>query len=131
MTGPHQPQPDRANPTPVSPTPALPKPAPAKPADRRGRWVAILTGALSILIGLVYLVLITVLDARGPMQPPPPEALGLTAAPTAPPKAQSQDEAPNGAPAGAATGDRWPAEAVPPPAESPDPGTGAGLNRGG
>ena len=96
MTGPNQPQPDRANPTPVSPSPA-----PAKPADRRGRWVAILTGALSILIGLVYLVLITVLDARGPMQPPPPEALGLTAAPTAPPQAQSQDEAPNGAPAGA------------------------------
>jgi hypothetical protein len=83
MTGPHQPQPDRANPTPVSPTPALPK-----PADRRGRWVAILTGALSILIGLVYLVLITVLDARGPMQPPPPEALGLTAAPAAPAQAQ-------------------------------------------
>lgn len=85
MTGPNQPQPDRANPTPVSPSPA-----PAKPADRRGRWVAILTGALSILIGLVYLVLITVLDARGPMQPPPPEALGLSAAPTtAPPKAQT------------------------------------------
>jgi hypothetical protein len=82
MTGPNQPQPDKANPTPVSPTPA-------KPADRRGRWVAILTGALSILIGLVYLVLITVLDARGPMQPPPPEALGLSVAPTAPAKAQT------------------------------------------
>ena len=86
MTSPNQPQPDRANPTPVSP-------APAKPADRRGRWVAILTGALSILIGLVYLVLITVLEARGPMQPPPPEALGLSAAPTAPPKAQSPPQA--------------------------------------
>ena len=84
MSSPNQPQPDRANPTPVSPSPA-----PPKPADRRGRWVAILTGALSILIGLVYLVLITVLDARGPMQPPPPEALGLVAAPTAPPKAQT------------------------------------------
>ena len=88
MTGPNQPQPDRANPTPVSPSPA-----PPKPADRRGRWVAILTGALSILIGLVYLVLITVLDARGPMQPPPPEALGLSAAPTAPAKAQSPPKA--------------------------------------
>ena len=87
MTGPNQPQPDRANPTPVPPTPA-----PPKPADRRGRWVAILTGALSILIGLVYLVLITVLDARGPMQPPPPEALGLAAAPTALAKAQSPVE---------------------------------------
>jgi len=90
MTGPNQTQPDRANPTPVPPTPA-----PPKPADRRGRWVAILTGALSILIGLVYLVLITVLDARGPMQPPPPEALGLTAAPAAPARAQPQAQAEN------------------------------------
>ena len=112
MTGPNQAKPDLANPTAAQLTQGAPK-----PSERRGRWVAILTGALSILIGLVYLVLITVLDARGPMQPPPPEALGLTAAPRAP--------------AEAATGDRWPAAAVPPPAESPDPGTGAGLNRGG
>ena len=48
----------------------------------RGRWVAIVTGAISILIAAAYLVLITVLDARGPLQPPPPEALGL--APSAP-----------------------------------------------
>lgn len=63
---------------------AEPKPesvAPQRPAnDRRGRWVAILTGALSILIGVAYLVLITVLDSRGPLQPPPPEALGVAAA---------------------------------------------------
>jgi len=45
----------------------------------RGRWVAIVTGALSVLIGVAYLVLITVLDSRGPLLPPPPEALGLTA----------------------------------------------------
>ena len=44
--------------------------------SRRPRWVAILTGAVSIVIGLVYLLMITVLDARGPMRPPPPEALG-------------------------------------------------------
>ena len=50
------------------------------PSDRRGKWVAILTGALSILIGVAYLVLITVLDSRGPLQPPPPEALGGAAA---------------------------------------------------
>lgn len=43
----------------------------------RGRWVAIITGALSVLIGLAYLALITVLDSRGPRLPPPPEALGL------------------------------------------------------
>ncbi len=63
---------------------AEPKPEPVAPPrpsnDRRGRWVAILTGALSILIGVAYLVLITVLDSRGPLQPPPPEALGVAAA---------------------------------------------------
>ena len=44
----------------------------------RGRWVAIVTGAISILIAAAYLVVITVLDARGPLLPPPPEALGLS-----------------------------------------------------
>lgn len=43
--------------------------------QQRGRWIAVLTGAVSILIGLLYLGLITVLDSRGPMRPPPPEAL--------------------------------------------------------
>lgn len=43
--------------------------------SRRGRWVAILTGAISVLIGVLYLILITVLDQRGPLLPPPPEAL--------------------------------------------------------
>lgn len=43
--------------------------------DQRGRWVAILTGAISVLIGVLYLLLITVLDQRGPLLPPPPEAL--------------------------------------------------------
>ncbi len=42
----------------------------------QSRWVALITGTISVVIGLVYLVLITFLDARGPMQPPPPEALG-------------------------------------------------------
>jgi hypothetical protein len=49
----------------------------ADPTSRRGRWVAIVTGAISILIGVLYLGLILVLDSRGPLQPPPPEALGL------------------------------------------------------
>ncbi len=53
---------------------------PHSAGDRRARWIAILTGALSILIGVAYLVLITVLDSRGPLQPPPPEALGVAAA---------------------------------------------------
>ncbi|MBM5826742.1 MAG: hypothetical protein FJ050_01580 [Cyanobacteria bacterium M_surface_7_m2_040] len=46
----------------------------------RGRWVAIITGALSVLIGVAYLVLIMLLDSRGPLLPPPPEALGISAA---------------------------------------------------
>ena len=36
---------------------------------------AIVTGAISVAIALLYLIMITVLDARGPMMPPPPEAL--------------------------------------------------------
>ena len=44
----------------------------------RGRWVALVTGALSVLIGVAYLVLITVLDSRGPLLPPPPEAMGIS-----------------------------------------------------
>lgn len=51
----------------------------------RGRWVAIVTGALSVLIGVIYLVLITVLDSRGPMRPPPPEALAGAEAVSSPP----------------------------------------------
>ena len=47
-------------------------------SQSRGRWVAVVTGALSVLIGVAYLVLITVLDSRGPLQPPPPEALGFS-----------------------------------------------------
>ena len=48
---------------------------------QRPRWVAIATGAVSIAIGVIYLLLITLLDARGPMRPPPPEALGVAAGP--------------------------------------------------
>ena len=47
----------------------------AQPPSSRGRWVAIITGALSVAIGVIYLLLITVLDSRGAMRPPPPEAL--------------------------------------------------------
>ena len=46
-----------------------------QPPSSRGRWVAIITGALSVAIGVIYLLLITALDSRGPMRPPPPEAL--------------------------------------------------------
>ena len=47
--------------------------------DKRGKFVAIVTGIFSIIIGILYLTLITILEARGPMLPPPPEALGLVA----------------------------------------------------
>ena len=60
---------------PVNPLMATP------PSDVRSRWVALVTGALSILIAVVYLLLVTWLDRQGPLLPPPPEALGLAAAP--------------------------------------------------
>jgi hypothetical protein len=46
---------------------------------RRARWVAIVTGAVSILIALLYLGFVTLLDLRGPLLPPPPEALAVSA----------------------------------------------------
>lgn len=49
---------------------------PAVTTSSRGRWVAIVTGAISVLIGVLYLAMIVVLDSRGPLQPPPPEAMG-------------------------------------------------------
>jgi hypothetical protein len=77
-------------------------PPPQAPGQRRGRWVAIITGAISVLVGLLYLLLIVMLDSRGPLQPPPPEALGISAAPVA------------AGGAGAAAGDPAAAEAQPP-----------------
>ena len=37
--------------------------------------LAIITASISILIGLIYLALVFALDFRGPMIPPPSEAL--------------------------------------------------------
>ncbi|MBW0167826.1 MAG: hypothetical protein KXJ49_10030 [Vulcanococcus sp.] len=54
--------------------------------------MAIVTGAISVLIAVAYLVLITVLDSRGPLLPPPPEAMGLGAS-DAPPAAVAADPA--------------------------------------
>ena len=43
-----------------------------------GRKVlALVTGGISVLIGIIYLILIMFLDARGSMLPPPPEAFGV------------------------------------------------------
>ncbi|MCP9926898.1 hypothetical protein [Cyanobium sp. CH-040] len=70
--------------------------------QRRGRWVAIVTGAISVLVGVLYLLLIVVLDSRGPLQPPPPEALGAAPARIGtPPLSAPQDGAAAGDPAAA------------------------------
>ena len=37
--------------------------------------VSLITALISIIIGLIYLALVFVLDLRGPMSPPPSEAL--------------------------------------------------------
>ena len=37
--------------------------------------LALITAFISILIGLIYLGLVFILDFRGPMSPPPSEAL--------------------------------------------------------
>jgi hypothetical protein len=58
-----------------------PRPDPADSSQRRGRWVAIVTGAISVLVAVLYLILIAVLDSRGPLLPPPPEALGQLSVP--------------------------------------------------
>jgi hypothetical protein len=77
---------------------------PPEPPSRRSRWVAIITGALSILVAVLYLAFVTLLDSRGPLQPPPPEALaGAVPVPLM-------------APAGGAAGGPPGAAAVPPPA---------------
>ncbi|MGB5136496.1 MAG: hypothetical protein WBN89_15130 [Prochlorococcaceae cyanobacterium] len=72
------------------------------PQQRRGRWVAIVTGAISVLVGVLYLLMIVVLDSRGSLQPPPPEALGLAPAGIdTPPLSVPQDGAAAGDPVAA------------------------------
>ena len=46
----------------------------------RGRWVAIATGIISVLLALAYLALVMVLDRQGPLRPPPPEAFAAAGA---------------------------------------------------
>jgi hypothetical protein len=63
----------------ASPDPSPPAQTPV--SERRRRWVAIITGVVSVLVGVLYLLLIALLDSRGPLLPPPPEALGRAAQP--------------------------------------------------
>ena len=67
----------RLDPVPATPLMSTP------PSDVRSRWVALVTGALSILIAVLYLLMVTLLDRQGPLLPPPPEALGLAPVPAA------------------------------------------------
>ena len=47
----------------------------APPGLRPGQGTAIVTGVISIAIGVAYLALVSVFDQRGAvLQPPPPEA---------------------------------------------------------
>ncbi len=47
----------------------------AKAAQERGQATAIVTGAVAVLLGVAYLVLVRLLDTRGvTLIPPPPEA---------------------------------------------------------
>ncbi|GFR46839.1 hypothetical protein Agub_g8477 [Astrephomene gubernaculifera] len=73
--------------TPASPKPAVEaSPTPgdhvetkqaqlSAPLLRKGQGTAIVTGAISAILGLGYLVLVWLIDSRGgQLQPPPPEA---------------------------------------------------------
>ncbi|KAH8939954.1 hypothetical protein BDL97_15G063500 [Sphagnum fallax] len=57
------------------PPPISEKRARAKAAQERGQATAIVTGAVAVLLGVGYLVLVRLLDTRGvTLIPPPPEA---------------------------------------------------------
>lgn len=59
------------------------EPAAEQPADsdkpesgglQPGQGTAIVTGAISLILGIAYIVLTVLLDSRGELLPPPPEA---------------------------------------------------------
>ncbi len=50
--------------------------------ELRSRLIALITGFISVLIGIIYLIVIFMLDSRGAMLPPPPEALGVMVTPS-------------------------------------------------
>ncbi|KAK9908971.1 hypothetical protein WJX75_005450 [Coccomyxa subellipsoidea] len=55
-----------------------PKPVSSTPKVEKGQTTAIVTGAISIIFGVLYLLLVQLLDSRGnQLLPPPPEAFGL------------------------------------------------------
>ncbi|KAI9134082.1 hypothetical protein [Acaryochloris sp. CCMEE 5410] len=44
----------------------------------RSQWTAVITGAIALLLGVGYLVLVQLLDARGEMLPAPMSTLQLS-----------------------------------------------------
>ena len=48
-----------------------------KQTSSRRHFIAIVTGGISVLIGIIYLLMIFLLDLRGPMIPPPQEAMNV------------------------------------------------------
>ncbi|GAB4215199.1 MAG: hypothetical protein OHK0012_14800 [Synechococcales cyanobacterium] len=51
------------------------RPSPTSRQQPRGRWVAILTGAISLALAVGYLLLVQLLDFRGEFLPAPVEGL--------------------------------------------------------
>ncbi|EKX33459.1 hypothetical protein GUITHDRAFT_147907 [Guillardia theta CCMP2712] len=43
--------------------------------DKNKKLLAITTGAVALVLSVLYLVAVALLESRGPLQPPPPEAL--------------------------------------------------------
>lgn len=43
----------------------------------RSKWIAIITGLFSLLLGILYLAMVQLLDMRGEMIPAPLSFLGL------------------------------------------------------
>ena len=54
---------------------ALDEKAGIAPDDSSKKVLAITTGAIAMVISVLYLLAVVALEARGPLQPPPPEAL--------------------------------------------------------
>ena len=50
----------------------------ARAEVEKGQTTAIITGAIAVILGVAYLILVQLLDSRGTtLVPPPPEAFGL------------------------------------------------------
>ena len=74
-----QPPPVQQQPAAAAPTtaPPTPRPRPVDPSVAQGQRTAIVTGAISIIFGVLYLALVQFMDMRGgELLPPPPEAFG-------------------------------------------------------